>query len=50
MINTVKPTSLEHALDCRKGGLIIQRHNEVRDSLGNVTALAYSDVILKNQW
>ena len=29
------PTCLEHALDCRKGGLIIQRHNEVRDSLGN---------------
>ena len=34
------PTSLEHALDCRKGGLIIQRHNEVRDSLDNVAALA----------
>ena len=39
------PTSLEYALDYGKGGLIIQRHNEVRDSLGNVAALAYSDVI-----
>ena len=32
-------------MDCRKGDLIIQRHNEVRDSLSNVAALAYSDVI-----
>lgn len=26
--------SVQHALDCRKGGLVIHRHNEIRDSLG----------------
>ena len=36
---------LQHALDCRKGGLITQRHNEVRDALGDIAALAYKDVI-----
>ena len=37
---------LQHALDCRKGGLITQRHkDEVRDALGNIAALAYKDVI-----
>ena len=25
------PFSLDHALICRKGGLIIQQHNEIRD-------------------
>ena len=36
---------LSHALDCRKGGLVTQRHNEVRDALGDLAALAYKDVI-----
>ena len=36
---------LSHALDCRKGGLVTQRHNEVRDVLGDLAALAYKDVI-----
>ena len=26
--------SLTHALDCSKGGLVTQHHNEVRDALG----------------
>ena len=33
------PFSLDHALICRKGGLIIQRHNEVRDAVGDLAAL-----------
>ena len=36
---------LSHALDCRKGGLVTQRHNKVRDALGDLAALAYKDVI-----
>ena len=35
------PFSLEHALDCKKGGLVIQRHNEVRDALGDIATMAY---------
>ena len=37
--------NMTHALDCRKGGLVIQRHNEVRDALGDLASLAYKDVI-----
>ena len=33
---------LLHALDCRKGGLVIRRRNEIRDALGD---LAYKDVV-----
>ena len=32
--------SLSHALDCYKGGLVTQRHDEVRDALGDFAALA----------
>ena len=34
-----------HALDCKKGELITQRHNEVRDALGDIEALAYKEVV-----
>ena len=37
--------NLSHALGCRKGGLVTQHHNEVRDALGDLAALAYRDVI-----
>ena len=37
--------SLTHALDCRKGGLVTQRHNEVRDALGDLAALGYREVV-----
>ena len=33
------PFSLDHALACRKGGLITQCHNEVRDAIGDLAAL-----------
>ena len=38
-------TSLEHALSCRHGGLVIQQHNQIRDSLGDIAALAFREVI-----
>ena len=38
-------TSLEHALDCKKGGLVTQRHNEVRDVIGNLASLVYKEVV-----
>ena len=34
-----------HALDCRKGGLVIQRHNEIRDALGYLASIAYNEVV-----
>ena len=37
--------TLQHALDCRKGGLIIQWHNEVRYALGGLASIAFRDVI-----
>ena len=38
-------TSLEHALDCKMGGLVIQRHNEVRDVIGDLASVAYKDIV-----
>ena len=41
--------NLEHALDCRKGGggggLVTQRHNEIRDALGDLASIAFRNVI-----
>ena len=39
------PFDLGHALDCKKGGLVTQRHNEVRDALGDIAALTYKKVV-----
>ena len=36
---------LQHALDCKTGGLVIQRHNEVRDCLGDMAAQVWSQVV-----
>ena len=37
--------NLTHALDCRKGGLVTQRHNEVRDAIGDLASLVYKEVM-----
>ena len=37
--------TVEHGLSCRLGGLIIRRHNEVRDSLGDLMELAWGNCI-----
>ena len=39
--------SFQHALDCKKGGLVTQRHNEVRDVLGDLADIVYKDVVRK---
>ena len=39
------PTSVDHALNCKKGGLVIKRHNEVRDSLGEIMGKGYNNVV-----
>ena len=37
--------TLSHALDCRRGGLVIRRHNKIRDALGDLACLVYKDVV-----
>ena len=32
--------SVEHTLDCRVGGLVTRRHNEVRDAIEDLATLA----------
>ena len=43
------PFSKEHAVQCRKGGLVIQRHNEIRDELGALCAAAFSASKVRNE-
>ena len=38
------PSSLDHFLICRRGGLVVQRHNEIRDAIGDLAALAWGQV------
>ena len=37
--------TMQHALDCRVGGLVIQRHNEIRDYIGNIVAQMWTQVV-----
>ncbi|KAL5505424.1 hypothetical protein EMCRGX_G006855 [Ephydatia muelleri] len=37
--------TLQHALDCKKGGLVIQRHNEIRDCTGDIASQVWTHVI-----
>ena len=36
---------MEHALDCKKGGLVTQRHNEVRDVIGDLASVVFKEVV-----
>ena len=36
--------SVEHALDCRVGGLVCQRHNEVHNAVCDLASLAWGQV------
>ena len=42
-----RSTNVSHAMSCRKGGLIIRRHNEVRDALGDLMAMGFNNVSKK---
>ena len=37
--------TLQHALDCKVGGLVIQRHNEIRDCVGDIAAQVWTQVV-----
>ena len=37
--------TLQHGLECPKGGLIIRRHNEIRDCLGDMATVVWPQVI-----
>ena len=36
---------MHHALDCKVGGLVIQRHNEIRDCIGDIAAQVWTQVV-----
>ena len=36
--------TVDHALDCRFGGLVTRRHNEVRDAVGDLASLVWNPV------
>ena len=35
---------LQHALSCKKGGLVTLRHNEIRDTVGDLASIFWKDV------
>jgi len=35
------PSTLDHFLTCMKGGLIVQRHNEIRDTVGDLAVMVW---------
>jgi hypothetical protein len=41
--------SLQHALRCKKGGLVIFRHNEIRDELVNLASRAFTPSAARNE-
>ena len=37
--------SINHALDCRRGGLVVQQHNEIRDVIHDLSSLAWGQTV-----
>ena len=37
--------SVEHALSCRFGGLVVHHHNEVQDAIGDLVSLVWGNVM-----
>ena len=40
-----EPFTVRHALDCLKGGLVTKRQNEIKDAMGDIAAMAYSEAL-----
>ena len=36
---------MEHALDCKKGGLVTHHHNEIRDVIGDLASVVFKEVV-----
>jgi hypothetical protein len=41
--------SVRHALECKKGGLVISRHNEIRDELSDLASKALSPSAVRDE-
>ena len=39
--------TMQHALDCIVGGLVIQRHNEIRGCIGDIAAQVVMEPIVR---
>ena len=39
--------TMQHALDCKVGGLVIQRHNEIRGCIGDIAAQVVMEPIVR---
>ena len=39
------PFTTSHALDCRRGGLVVQRHNEIPNLVSDLSSLVWSQVV-----
>jgi hypothetical protein len=44
-----KPFDLRHALECKKGGLVICRHNEIKDELVALAAKAFTPSAIRDE-
>jgi hypothetical protein len=41
--------TLDHGLNCKKGGLVIQRHNELRDAVASLAASAFQPNAVRSE-
>ena len=41
--------SVRHALECKKGGLVISRHNEIRDELSDLAIKAFTNSAVRDE-
>jgi hypothetical protein len=48
-LRSSSPFTLQHALACKKGGLVIFRHNEIRDELVNLAGKALTPSAVRDE-